>query len=64
MKKLLVTGGNGLVGSSITSDVKIGKEYDLRNIEETNKMFSYHKPTHVIHCAGKVGGLSANMNYK
>jgi GDP-L-fucose synthase len=64
MKKLLVTGGNGLVGSFITSDVKIGKEYDLRNIDETNKMFEYHKPTHVIHCAGKVGGLSANMNYK
>ena len=64
MKKLLVTGGNGLVGSSITSDVKIGKEYDLRNIEETNKMFEHHKPTHVIHCAGKVGGISANMNYK
>jgi len=64
MRKLLVTGGNGLVGSSITSDVKIGKQYDLRNIEETNKMFEYHKPTHVIHCAGKVGGLSANMNYK
>jgi len=64
MKKLLVTGGNGLVGSSIICDVKIGKQYDLRNIEETNKMFVYHKPTHVIHCAGKVGGLSANMNYK
>jgi len=64
MRKLLVTGGNGLVGSSIISDVKIGKEYDLRNIEETNKMFEYHKPTHVIHCAGKVCGLSANMNYK
>jgi GDP-L-fucose synthase len=64
MKKLLVTGGNGLVGSSITSDVKIGKEYDLKNIDETNKMFEQHKPTHVIHCAGKVGGLSANMNYK
>jgi len=64
MKKLLVTGGNGLVGSSITSDVKIGKEYDLRNIEQTDKMFECHKPTHVIHCAGKVGGLSANMDYK
>jgi GDP-L-fucose synthase len=64
MRKLLVTGGNGLVGSSIISDVKIGKEYDLRNIDETNKMFEHHKPTHVIHCAGKVGGLSANMNYK
>lgn len=64
MIKLLVTGGDGLVGSSITSDIKIGKQYDLRNIEETNKMFKYYQPTHVIHCAGKVGGLSANMNYK
>ena len=64
MKKLLVTGGNGLVGSSITSDVKIGKEYDLRNPDETNKMFDIHKPTHVIHCAGKVGGVGGNMNYK
>ena len=64
MKKLLVTGGNGLVGSSIISDIKIGKEYDLRNPDETNKMFELHRPTHVIHCAGKVGGLSANMNYK
>jgi GDP-L-fucose synthase len=64
MRKLLVTGGNGLVGSSITSEIKIGKQYDLRNVEETNKMFNDYKPTHVIHCAGKVGGLSANMNYK
>ena len=64
MKKVLVTGGNGLVGSSITSDIKIGKEYDLRNSEDTNKMFNYHKPTHVIHCAGKVGGVGGNMNHK
>ena len=63
-KKILVTGGNGLVGSSITSDVKIGKEYDLRNPDETNKMFNINKPTHVIHCAGKVGGVGGNMNYK
>jgi len=64
MKKILVTGGNGLVGSSIISDIKIGKEYDLRNPDETNKMFNVHKPTHVIHCAGKVGGLGGNINYK
>jgi len=64
MKKILVTGGNGLVGSSIISDIKIGKEYDLRNPDETNKMFNIHKPTHVIHCAGKVGGVGGNMNYK
>jgi GDP-L-fucose synthase len=64
MKKLLVTGGNGLVGSSINSDVKIGKEYNLIIPEETDKMFQFHKPTHVIHCAGKVGGVGGNMNHK
>ena len=64
MKKVLVTGGNGLVGSSITADIKIGKEFDLRDYTEVNNMFNTHLPTHIIHCAGKVGGLSANMNYK
>ena len=64
MKKLLVTGGNGLVGSSINADIKIGRQYDLKLTDETNKMFEYHKPTHVIHCAGKVGGVGGNMNYK
>ena len=64
MNKLLVTGGNGLVGSAINSDIKIGKEYDLRNADETNNMFLKYQPTHVIHCAGKVGGLGANMKYK
>jgi GDP-L-fucose synthase len=64
MRKLLVTGGNGLVGSSIISDVKIGKQYDLINAGETLKMFQIHNPTHVIHCAGKVGGVGGNMNYK
>ena len=62
--KILITGGNGLVGSSINQGIKIGKEYDLRNQYDVDKMFLTHKPSHVIHCAGKVGGLSANMNYK
>jgi len=33
MKKLLVTGGNGLVGTSITSDVKIVALDDIREIK-------------------------------
>ena len=64
MRKLLVTGGNGLVGSSINSDIKIGKEYNLIIPDETDKMFQIHKPTHVIHCAGKVGGVMGNMTFK
>lgn len=64
MSKLLVTGGNGLVGTSINATYKVGREFDLINFEETQKMFELYKPTHVIHCAGKVGGLGGNMNYK
>jgi len=64
MRKLLVTGGNGLVGSSINCDIKIGRQYDLTIPEETDKMILRHKPTHVIHCAGKVGGVMGNMNFK
>ena len=62
--KLLVTGGNGLVGSAINANIKLGREYNLINPEETLRAFQLHKPTHVIHCAGKVGGLGDNMKYK
>lgn len=64
MKKLLVTGGSGLVGFSIKADIKIGREFDLISQIKTNEVFELHKPTHVIHCAAKVGGLGSNMNYK
>lgn len=63
MKKLLVTGGNGLVGSEINCNIKVGKEFDLRNSLESDKLIEIYKPTHLIHCAGKVAGLGGNMNY-
>jgi len=62
--KRLVTGGTGLVGSAIIADVKVGQNYDLTNPLICDSMFNEHKPTHVIHCAAKVGGLGGNMNYK
>lgn len=64
MKKVLVTGGQGLVGSSIDAKFKIGSQYDLRLQTVTDNLFEKYKPTHVIHCAAKVGGLGSNMNYK
>ena len=65
MEKLLITGGTGLVGSSIDRGIKLNsKTLDLRNWEKTKKYFSHHKPSHVIHCAAKVGGLGGNMNHK
>jgi GDP-L-fucose synthase len=64
MKKVLVTGGFGLVGSSINADIRIGSNFDLRNGQLCNEVFKMYSPTHVIHCAAKVGGLGSNMNHK
>ncbi|EIM24304.1 NAD(P)-binding protein [Wallemia mellicola CBS 633.66] len=37
---------------------------DLRNYEDTKRIFQKYKPTFVIHLAAKVGGLFANMKFK
>ena len=65
MKRTLITGGTGLVGSSISQGIKLSsKDGDLRDWNQTLKLFEFHKPKKVIHCAGRVGGLGGNMNYK
>ena len=67
MSKILVTGGNGLVGSQFIGDnyIKFGsKEYNLIDPVFTNLMLRINKPKSVIHCAGKVGGVGGNMNHK
>jgi len=75
MSKLLVTGQSGLVGSHFTGDL-IGlnsKMCDLRDSKMVNDIFSFYTDKNkqkenivdkVIHCAGRVGGLGGNMNYK
>lgn len=63
-KKTLVTGGYGLVGSALTADVRIGHEIDLRDPIQVDTMYKLHKPTHVVHCAAKVGGVGGNMSHK
>ncbi|KAG2749689.1 epimerase-domain-containing protein [Suillus brevipes Sb2] len=40
------------------------READLRNSEETLKLFEKYQPTHVIHLAALVGGLFANRERK
>ena len=37
--------------------------YDLTSPTATNLLFKKYKPTHVIHLAARVGGVSANMKY-
>ncbi|XP_058030365.1 GDP-L-fucose synthase isoform X3 [Ahaetulla prasina] len=75
-KRILVTGGSGLVGKAIQKVVADGeqrpdekwifvssKEADLTNAAETAALFEKHKPTHVIHLAAIVGGLFRNLNH-
>jgi len=65
MKKVLVTGGYGMVGSAMESQIKLSRETcDLTNPKQTEKLFQIIKPDGVIHCAGKVGGIGGNSNYK
>lgn len=75
MNRLLVTGANGLVGSQFKGDIisitsKVG---DLRNMETVDSIIGFYTDKNkqkeyavdrIIHCAGKVGGVGGNMNYK
>jgi GDP-L-fucose synthase len=64
--KILITGGNGLVGSEFKGEQYFrpsSKEYDLREKDQTYRLMLKGFDS-VIHCAAKVGGLGSNMNYK
>jgi len=66
MNNILVTGGNGLVGSEFLGDryfKPLSKIYDLRKTEDTNRLM-LKKFDGIIHCAAKVGGVGGNMNHK
>ena len=61
---LLVTGGSGLVGSSITADFKPYRdELDLMELDEVIDYIEENEITHIIHCAARVGGIKANMEH-
>jgi GDP-L-fucose synthase len=65
-KKILVTGGSGLVGKHLKKYFKhaifiSSKDYDLTKENEVIKMYNDHKPEIVIHLAAKVGGIIDNI---
>lgn len=72
--KILVLGGSGLVGSSVTKhlrnldscDVFSAKrvDADLFSLKETNDLIEKFKPDYIINCAAKVGGILANNTYR
>jgi GDP-L-fucose synthase len=68
--KILITGSRGMVGSNIiehpaSSQYEIlsptSKELDLLDITSVNSYINTNKPDMIIHAAGIVGGIQANM---
>ena len=64
MKNILITGGNGMLGSHIDFGFKpTSKELNLKNYDSIVKYITDHDITELVHAAGKVGGVRANDLY-
>ena len=70
IKKILITGGSGMVGRNFFEHNKSKKyfilkptrtEMNLTNIQEVNNYLSKNKPDIIIHAAARVGGIKANI---
>lgn len=68
--KILLTGGGGMVGHNVlehpaisTFDILAPRsdELDLRDFNAVSTYIAKHEPEMIIHAAGKVGGIQANM---
>ncbi|OUU50682.1 MAG: GDP-fucose synthetase [Pelagibacteraceae bacterium TMED65] len=72
IKKILFTGGSGMVGKNFLENSKVkkfkvlapsSKNLDLRNFKNLKKYIKKNKPDLIIHSAAKVGGIQANLNF-
>lgn len=68
--KIFVTGSGGLVGHNVIDNPEIkqnelltprSRDLNLMDYEAVFSFISKNKPDLIIHCAGKVGGIQANM---
>lgn len=59
----LITGGSGLIGSAFNEGVKLNSNVDLRDYSNAESIIQTHNPEVVVHCAAKVGGVGANMQF-
>lgn len=68
--RILITGGNGMVGKNILEHKKASNyeilapsssELNLRDFNSVDKYIKQNKPDIIIHAAGLVGGIQANM---
>ncbi len=71
--RILVTGATGFLGSHIVPVLRSayscevvgvsGKDFDLRERRQAEKMYATVKPTVVVHLAARVGGILSNRKY-
>lgn len=68
--KILITGGSGMVGKNLVESLKTSghqifapssREMNLLNFEKTAEFIKTTGPEIIINCAGRVGGIQANM---
>jgi GDP-L-fucose synthase len=68
--KVFITGGSGMVGKNLVVFLKrrglhvlypTSKEVNLLDKEVLKKYILKNKPEMIIHCAGRVGGIQANI---
>ena len=70
--KVLLTGANGFVGKNIFQQLKENhtvipvfgkKDFDLTDEEQCETLIKEFRPDTVVHLAGSVGGIKANMMF-
>lgn len=71
-KKVVLTGGSGFLGGFILKNLKQygctnvfvprSKDYDLRKESSAVELLMTHQPNILIHAAGAVGGIGANIS--
>ena len=67
--KILITGASGMVGRNLVAANKsqhslltpTSRELNLKDYQNTEKYLQKNLPDFIIHCAGKVGGIQANI---
>jgi len=68
--KILLTGSNGMVGKNILEHNSVhnydfinpsSKELNLLNYQDVKNYIAINQPDFIIHAAGKVGGIHANI---
>ena len=68
--RILVTGASGMVGSNLLEHASLrhadilaprSSELDLKNFDQVLAYLTAFQPTLIVHAAGKVGGIQANV---